>query len=394
MKIRLLIVCLLAMVIIGPVSADMKKVNYPKLAIYSTSPVFSMNIVERYAKFDLVILDMENWTNNPDSIKKLRERNPDIIILAYANPMEVYYKKMPNRHLMWQLYNTVKEKKAKETSYSDWFFWTTKREHVIFYAKLPLWMMNMSVDCRKVKGYRWNTYITDFLINNVLTRDPQPDGYFMDNSTADIHWLNHTYLKTKKVGWIDSDLNGKADKGKKLDSAWKAGQKEHVAIIRKKFGRDFLIVGNKGKTEYKGIFDGKMFEEFPYIYAGPDKRAGGWFECMRHYAKTGPYSIIQIVQTADEKFVTFGLASTLLGDGYFAINHNNSKWWSVYDRAKKLGQPKEKIERCEYGEKALPGAAKIKGKKYDRDSFWKREFENGSVTVWPFQRKGEIAINR
>ena len=142
------------------------------------------------------------------------------------------------------------------------------------------------------------------------------------------------------------------------------------------FGKNFLILGNKGKPEYdENVYDGKMFEEFPFTYGGEDKRAGGWYQCMKNYFTTGPYSIIQSPQTYNEKVAKFVFCSALLGDGYFAIGHNNYRQFDFY---KKIGKPLG--EHTEYDD----------SKKPRKEHYWQREFEKATVKVFPFQRRGEI----
>ena len=386
-------------------------IDYPKLAIYGTSPHLSKKAVPGLGKLDLVILDFENWVNNPENIKLLMDDYPNVLVLAYTNPMETYYGIIPKRPLNLELSEKIlgltkgeirtysalikRLKNAKsenhkkalakklisynekvlESPYSKWFLWTTKKNHVVFYTPLPYWMMNLSKDCPKVNGKTWNQFITNYYNKNIFTAIPRPHGSFQDNATADVHWMNNFAFSAKERGWIDANLDGKADEDWHLNDSWKSGQIEFSSILRESNGEDFIMVGNKGKIEYDGVFDGKMFEEFPFSYGGPDKRAGGWFQCMKNYLASGPFSIIQSRQTGDVKFIKFVLASTLMGDGYFAIGHNNRKQYDFY---KKIGKP-------------LGSHAEIKGKNIPKkETYWQREFEKATVKVWPYKRRGEI----
>src|SRR4030042_6756898 len=142
-------------------------------AIYWTSPVMDQAVVPDVAKFDLVIADLENWVNNPESLKNLKILNPNLKLLMYANPMELFYKRLGGRGIGWQLYQMV-----KDPPYDKWWFKTTKEENIVFYKQLPMRMMNLSTDCPEVGGTRWNQYFAQFLIEKLFIREPVPDGFF------------------------------------------------------------------------------------------------------------------------------------------------------------------------------------------------------------------------
>ena len=347
-----------------------------KLAVYNTSPVISQQLFDqphfRPEKFGLIIIDLDNWVNNPGSIMKIKEVNGKAKVLVYSNPFEVYHKPMAARPLNQKLTALMMNKGGK---HADWWLWTTKRQNIVFYSSLPYWVMNMSSNCPLFDGQRWNQFIADFYAQDVLTKEPRPDGWFMDNSTADIFWVNKACIHPKdKTAWIDADLDGQPDREKDLDAAWQKGQSEFVEWLRSRAGKKFLVVGNKGKPEYwPGLFDGKMFEHFPFDYAGEDKRAGGWYQCMANASQTGPLTIIQAQwPTTPDKF-NFVLASALLADAYFCVGHNQWRWFPEYDAADRLGAPTSGIIA-------------------EDDSVWSREFVNGQVKVWPNIQKGEIIL--
>lgn len=342
--------------------------RYFKLAVHRTSPVLGKQAVDMIGRFDLLNLDLENWVNNPEDIKLLKKKYPHVKVFTYVNPMEVFYKKMPKRPLGLRLLQ-----KVEKTDYEKWFLWTTLKKHALFYTPLPMWMMNMTTNCPIVGGMRWNQFIALYYQQQVFNKEPKPDGMFHDNAGADMHWNNQEVLKKNKLGYFDSNLDGVADSQPMMDEAWKAGQEEFISIVRKNNPKDFVIVGNKGKPEYaEHVYDGKMFEHFPFTYGGMDTRAGGWFQCMENIKQTGPYSIIQTAWPASKKHFMFVFASALLTDCYFAVGHNNHKWFPEYDRAEKLGKPV--------------------GLACETDDYWTRSYENGIVIVWPYERKGEIIL--
>jgi len=339
-------------------------VNYPKLAVYGTSPTLHPAVVRNMAKYNLVILDFENWTNNAKSIIALKKKNKNIKILAYGNPIEVYHKRIKKRPL-----NLVLSEMMKQKEFKDWWLWTDKNEHAVFYTQLPYYMMNMSSLCPEINGMKWNEFIARFYIKHALNVYPKPDGFFGDNAADNWYWTNESILLKKNLGWIDSNLDGLPDEEARLDPAWKKGMERFYTIIREEKGKNFIIFGNKGNMELMNVLDGKMFEEFPFSYGGPDKRAGGWYQCMENYFKMGENAIIQIKWPNSKKNLLFTLASTLLGDGYFALGHNFSGWLPEF---RSIGKPL--------------GPYKVNNNK----NIWFREFSGATVKVYPEKRKGEI----
>ncbi len=353
------------MIFLGFLTNVSAEIIYPKLAIYSTSQTLHPGAVKDYSRYHLIIMDYENWTNNPESIALLREEDPSTKILAYGNPIEVYYEEIPKRPLNLELTEMLLSEK-----YQDWWLWTDKKEHAVFYdSYLPYRMVNMSSMSPKIDGQKWNEFIAHFYIKHALKKEPRPDGFFGDNAADNWYWTNEHILLRRNLGWIDANLDGLPDEQKRLDDAWRKGMEEFYTIIREEMGEDFLVIGNKGNMELMNVLDGKMFEEFPFTYGGPDKRAGGWYQNMEYYLAQGENAIIQIKRTPSKEHLLFGLASALLGDGYFAVGHNFSGWFPEFET---LGR-------------AL-GPHQVD----NQHDIWYRVFEKGLVKVYPELRKGEI----
>jgi hypothetical protein len=357
---RFIVVSFLASLFFGCAGTmNLKKVQLPenpKIAAYWTSPVMDLAEADTLAKFHIVITDMDNMKNNYASLVRLKELNPKLKLLCYSNPMELWgMSVLGNRPLQKQVLSEI------ENNRSAYWLKQPNGEPVIFWNGMK--MLNLSVWCPSVKGERYDEFIARFLVKNVLN-DNIWDGYFMDNSTGNIAWVG---------GWksnhgIDANLDGQTDNERLLDSAWYKGSAKFLNVIRQAKGEKFVMIGNKGSLDFvsNDLLDGKMFEEFPNNYLG-DKTADGWFQCLSNYAKTGPYTIVHAKQV--KALRTFVLASTLLGDGYFAYAQDLPKTFPEY--GKDLG-------------KALAPAQ-------DNGAYWEREFSRGTVRVWPEQKKGEIS---
>ncbi|MDD5031630.1 MAG: putative glycoside hydrolase [Patescibacteria group bacterium] len=358
MKIKRMCLLLLIAIIAGGcgsiIARKAKLGGNPKLAAYWTSPTMTKDEADSLANFHLVVADMENLVNNPDNLRAIKKRNPEVKLLAYSNPMELFYPMVANRTLQ-------KEVLEKVEAAGKWWLLQPDGEPVIFWPGMR--MLNLSAVCPEVNGARYNRWIARFLLEKVLFNSVW-DGYFMDNSGGDVSWIG-TYGRNKG---IDSGNNGENDDTSILDFSWSLGIQEFLRVIREAKGPNFLMVGNKGTLEFLNILDGKMFEEFPNDYLGDDK-AGGWYKSMTNYFQTGPFSIIQARQVPNNpEHRLFILSSALLFDGYYAYGQGLIRRFPEYQEiGKALGPAREML-----------------------DGSWQREFSKAIVKVWPGERKGEI----
>lgn len=327
----------------------------PKLAVYWTSPVMSEAEADSLAKFHLVIADMENLVNNPKSLKRLKRRNKELILLCYSNPMEIWTNGVRNRPIHKKYRRLIKNERPgyllDQPSGDPAIFWKNMR------------MINLSSWCPAEKGEKYSRFAAEFLLKEVLS-DPIWDGYFMDNCTAHIAWIGNY----GRNNGLDANNDGHIDNYDQLDLAWEEGVRDFLTRIRQAKGSSFILIGNKGSLAFLDIVDGKMFEEFPNDYLG-DKRAGGWYQCLDNYEQIGDMSIIHARQVPNNpEYRSFILASSLMGDGYYAYAQDFFRYFPEYkDIGKPIGEMKE----------LCPG-------------LFERKFEKGVVKVWPEERKGEI----
>ena len=61
----------------------------PRTVNYYLSWTIPHEDAQKLADWDMLILDMEQQVKNPDLLKQLRQKNPDIILLAYITPQEI-----------------------------------------------------------------------------------------------------------------------------------------------------------------------------------------------------------------------------------------------------------------------------------------------------------------
>ena len=349
---------------------------YPiKTAAYWTSPTMDSIEVLALARHDLVIADLENAHNNRISLLQLKRLNPDLKLLAYSNPMEIWTTTYQNRPWQNKVINEIANNRPqwllkafveKKVKRQDQEYTAFEYNYAVSWDNMV--MVNLSSSCPRIKGETYNEWMAKKISQEILP-DPIWDGYFQDNGAINISWI---YSETGQK--IDINDDGKLDYDYFMDKAWKQGVENYLSIIQRKLDslarvtttvkEDFLIITNKGDTNLLQFVDGKFFENFPNDYLG-DKWANGWQQCLDNARLTGPFTVFQV----DRANIDFGLASSLLFDNiYFAISQDDA---GVFPQLYlDLGNP-------------VGPAQKI-------GTIFVRQFDNYVVRVDPLNQFGEI----
>jgi hypothetical protein len=152
-------------------------------------------------------------------------------------------------------------------------------------------------------------------------------------------------------GVVDLDRDGVADDPAAASAAWASGLAALVTSLRERVGPDGRLLADAGTSECgHGELDGIVLSGFPVGAVPPLP-----FEATldRYLAWTGraghpPLSVVNTTGTAptDYAAMRLGLATALLGDGYFAFDdgaHEVAWWFDAYDGAGRgpgwLGHP-------------------------------------------------------
>ena len=364
---KLVVILLLAATFFWPISSfafiGAAKQTYPKLANYYLRWDIPNTEVNNLAKWDVLVLDMEVEHNSPANLRKLRQLNPNIIILAYITSEEIYtapqdpvYGKIRNE-LQQQIDQSwwLKDKGGNYTS-----FWSGTR------------MLNLTDGAGlSAQGERWNDFLPEFVNNRIISTGLW-DGIFYDNIWPDISWFNG--------GNVDVDNDGDLESKSVLDKAWQEGNEKMLAKTQTLFGNKYLVVANsRHDVAYQSYLNGIMLESFP----APWEAGGTWAGSMKSYTDTKnfltPYEGILNANTnntwdfSNFHKMRFSLGSALLGDGNFSFDygvndHSQTWWYDEYQTA--LGQ-------------AVSAPINIldKSNKVFKKGLWRRDFANGIVVV-------------
>lgn len=356
------------------VQAAAIKSTYPRLVNYFLKWEISDSEVVELAKWDLLILDMEVQENSFAQLRKIRQLNPNIIILAYLTSQEIideirYYK---NAYLRQELHAGI---------HDSWWLRTAGGEKISFWPYT--FMLNLSDGAGlDASGKRFNDYLPEFVVNRLQTTGLW-DGVFYDNTWGDVTWVND--------GNIDLDNDGQLESRALTDRLWAEGFKKMLAKTRQLAGPDFIIVGNgRVYDDYQGLMNGMMLESFPSYW----EEDGTWAGSMRTYLKLPSlnvrpsFPIINVNAKDQENYqrMRFGLASALLGEGFYSydydITSHSQTWW--YDEySVNLGPAQSAAYNLLSNNSQIMQAG-----------LWRRNFKNGVVVVNSTTQKQTYVLNR
>ncbi len=349
----------------GSCFAVSEKNIYPKLANYFLKWDIADHEVPELAKWDLLILDMEVQVNSKENLKKIRNLNPDIIILAYITSQEtdanIY-------NSQWN-YNATLRKKLLNNISDSWWLKNKDGHRTTFWE--GTYMLNLS-DGSGVnnRGQKWNEYLPEFVSREIISTGLW-DGIFYDNIWGDVAWVR---------GDFDINNDGKADSVSFVNNSWSEGVKKMLRKTRELIGPNYLILGNgRVHMDYQNLLNGVMFEGFPAEW----ESNGNWAGILNTYSKISDNNLnpnITVINSYDSnrqnyQRVRFGLASTMMeSHGYFSfdfdVSSHSQVWW--YDEySVNLGRAQSSSYNILNRENSSTYS----------NGLWRRDFENGSVII-------------
>ncbi len=335
----------------------------PKRANYYLGWEIPISKITELAKWDLLILDMETQVKSLGALKKIRELNPNIIMLVYITPQEIKNDAASGASVM--------RKKLAAGISSSWYLTDINNNKLSFWPGTTL--LNVADNSPEINGLQLNEYIAQFVAQDLLSTGLW-DGVFYDNAWKDVKWLTGDSV----------DLNKDVQKDSDIDAHWREGMRAIYKETRALINNRYIIVGNATSDVYKNDLNGIMLENFPFL---------GWEESLRVYSSNQeglPQPRINIINTntgnsgnnTDFKKIRFGLASTLLLDGHYSFDfgdkdHAQTWWYDEYDI--ELGKP-------------IATAVSLNNKSQFKEDVWRREYENGIALVNPTAESKDIDL--
>jgi hypothetical protein len=290
------------------------------------------------------------WLGAPDvdadTIRALRHLNPDVLILAEINAVD-------------------------RAGLPDDYYLKDIHGH-----RLETWPGYYRLNLTKPYVAE---YQARYAYQRLLDNDLMFDGIFFDNVMTTQSWQNYDIYGNPFV--FDADENGVADDPAALDAAWKAGIFHELETFRALMPHA-LVMGHSMDINEPGIaaiFNGISFGfrtadvlEGELIFADFWDEYNDWHELAQQPVVTMiessppdqiaygydyspwnkiPPSTLEFARTY-YPYVRFGLALTLMNDGYFTHEfgdtwHGNDWWYDELDF--KLGYPLGSAERVNLG---------------------------------------------
>ena len=308
---------------------------------------------QELSKFDLVVVPIEVQVWNKSFFKTIRALNPDIIILPYIATVswnDAYWVD----ELHEAMYEDIK---------SSWWLKDEDGDQVSVWPNTRALNLNTP----------WVPYLASH-VKNVVLASGYWDGVYYDEVQDSISW----------VGSVDVDRNGRADTASQADALWAENYEELFRTTRELIGNDYIVMTNgSSNPDFFPYVNGRMFETFPSSHntLAEWKNMVGEYQEVENGVDYAPVNMINVntdntggVGSQDDyRAVRFGLATTLLGDGYFSYDegtNNHATLWSYDEFDAYLGAPKSNLQNV-YN----PQQASID------QGVWLREFEEGQVIV-------------
>jgi len=344
------------------VKAATLKNTYPRLLNYFLKWEITDSEAADLAKWDVLVLDMEVAENSKAQLLKIRQLNPNVVILAYLTSQEIIQG--------IDDYNRAYARQELNAGIIPaWYL------HDIYGQKVVNWpgtaMLNVSSGAgRNYQGQLFNDYLPEFVAYEIAGSGLW-DGVFYDNIWGDVAWVNNPNL--------DLNNDGVKDSISEANDLWSAGVKKILTRTKELTGNKFIIVGN-GRVYYgyKNLLNGMMLENFPSSW----ENGGTWAGSMETYFKMPENSLspaLPLINIYDKnqsnyQHFRYGLTSTLLGEGYYSYDydvtsHGQTWWYDEYNI--NLGPAYSKA----YNLLANNNTTEIKS------GLWRRDFKYGTVIV-------------
>jgi hypothetical protein len=324
--------------------------------------------VVRNAKYDMVALSARATTAKFDSIKALNPASLRLVCPAWY----VYYYAGPSGYTQTMgpfdstdPYYGFDRKFWDLLQNNNWWAWGVDSAGTKWHTTpFPnMWLGNLSTSCPpNAQGKRLCDVFGDFIVDELVAQKGA-DGIFLDQLWDGPSWFSGSMYGGTTPGtfpkcWFDLDNNGVADDPVALDAGWKAGVEIVFARVRQRMGSNFVIMGN-GQHHY-ATANGAMHERFPRLFGSTPDPAPNPYNYKWQWAMFGPNGYLTTwtslfsmprrnlidsefsggTQTlfpntsAYQQLFRFNLGSTLLGDGYLALNsgsYNCTYWQPEYD---------------------------------------------------------------
>jgi len=334
--------------LIMPLTAFAKD-TYPKLANYYLKyfDLIKSDDYEQLMKWDLLILPNEVSMSNANFLNRYKAARSSNLVLAYIYPAM-------SLTLSHTLYNKINAENL----------WLRDGSGNMLQIWSGLYATNLTKPA-------WQNMNLDFVVDKM--NQAAWDGIMYD--TVD------TNIDRYSRNGIDINGDGQADSSSVYNAAWQKAMADLFSKTRQRLGSKIIVINGQSDDIYQHNVNGRIFEMFPTPWEGNGSWQASMYQYLRRLPPKNKQPNIYVINGStnntgrmdDYRKVRFGLASTLLGDGYFSFDYGDQRheqlWW--YDEYNlNLGR----AESSYYNLLAPTDD-------YVRAGLWRRDFENGVAIV-------------
>jgi hypothetical protein len=383
-------------------------------------PVYQAEeLEERLAFFDIIAgPNISTQTMDTDFVKRLRDNNPNIVILPYrvTHEQTTDYPQPPQA--------TIDTEYDFINGLADEWFVKDTRGNTELDADMPvLRKTNFSEYCPVVNGQTYTDYLIDWVVDDVLASGVW-DGIFFDNLFARINPHIKNYWNSSLFNY-DLNCNGERDEtSAEVSEMARAATLELLQRLRAQLGDNALLMGNEGMNPDLCVapyLNGFTFETWMDPWFGLDSSQlqpseAAWARSLDDYFKAqemtmaphitvleagGHTGTITLVGEVDRNYLEptaediykqrLGLGTALLGDGFYEYDLYDMRsapyWFDEYS----VNDEGVAIEDRQYkGYLGMPlGDAKELAS--PATLIWKETFDSSSLpsSMW---HEGEVRV--
>jgi hypothetical protein len=355
----LAIAALITAIFPSPSVAAIGNEQSPKLINFFLGYEIKPEDPAKLAKWDIVVLDMDQSFQFPDRVRQIKQINPNVKLLAYVSSSEIAQARYGGdpRSPGKKLANRIPE---------AWFLPRANGSRASWWP--GAYLLNASTLAPSVGGQTWRTFLGPFIRDEIMSTGLW-DGVFLDAAYENVtqHFGND----------LDPDRDGRANTPSEINATYKAGMRELIQNVRNAIGRDKIIINNSSAA-YADISNGVLYENFPrYGFTNP-------FAEIRTTLTKSPDPKVTSINTNtnnrenpnDFKLMRYGLTSALVADSYYSFDagdagHHRTWWYDEYD--------------------VTIGNARSAPRNIKKD-VWLREYERGVVIVNATKNTEQITL--
>jgi len=317
----------------------------------------------KLAKWDIVVLDMDQTYQFPDRLRQIKQLNPKVKLLAYVNSSEISEARFrgaagsPGKIMASQIPEA-------------WFLSKPDGSRIQWWA--GNWIMNASDQCPSVNGKQWNDFLGPYIHDTIMSQGIW-DGVFLDAAYDDVTNFSG--------GQVDVNRDGLVEKPADVNASWRRGMTELITKVRQ--ANPNILIMNNSSALYAPLTNGTLFENFP---------RNGFASTFSQFTKALTQNASPKIsalntntnnqeQQNNYKLMRYGLASALVGDGYYSFDagdsgHFRTWWYDEYDAP--IGNPS--------------GAPRVVSGAANTAAVWSRTYSRGYVVVNSTKKSADVSL--